>query len=450
MIEALYVALNSARKDARSRDAPPPPTALSPFLKFKKMPERALGVLVQVLDSDEEFRVRVLESVGDPEDLEEPSRLFLQRPTGWEQRLGEIAHEFRSNKAQGETQAALTEARRRVAALESGLERLQVEEAGLRERVEELEDALTTARSEAGALMARLDASQEEGSRLSEKLTRAIRDLNESKRLARDRLDALRELERASSSGNAETEEDRSVSAAAAAAAEAATAAVEERARELHAREQRLKRLTDEFSSALAELRGDDPRDGDGPGDSARSSGTGGAGRAAGDHGRRGVGGSGSTRNTRAQPRRALRMGRGVVDDSPEGLLALLQQPGICVLVDGYNVSKSAWPNHSIADQREQLVAFLGGVKARHGTEIHVVFDGDSSGSRPSTRAPYPVRVHFTEMGVEADDRILEFLEGLDSSRPALVVTSDERVRRGARARGANVVSSRVLLQLRR
>jgi predicted RNA-binding protein with PIN domain len=139
-----------------------------------------------------------------------------------------------------------------------------------------------------------------------------------------------------------------------------------------------------------------------------------------------------------------------VVDDSIEGLQALLQQPRICVFVDGYNVSKSAWPRSAIAEQRILLVSFLGEIRTRFGPEIHVVFDGDSRGERPTSRTSLPVRVHFTSSGVEADDRILEFLEQLDSTRPALVITSDQRVRNGARARGANVVSSAVLLKLRR
>ncbi|MEZ5268119.1 MAG: NYN domain-containing protein [Microthrixaceae bacterium] len=64
--------------------------------------------------------------------------------------------------------------------------------------------------------------------------------------------------------------------------------------------------------------------------------------------------------------------------------------------------------------------------------------------------APLPVRVHFTQAGLEADDRLLEFVESAAPDLGILVVSSDRRVRDGARDRGAGVVSSRTLLALRR
>jgi len=61
-----------------------------------------------------------------------------------------------------------------------------------------------------------------------------------------------------------------------------------------------------------------------------------------------------------------------------------------------------------------------------------------------------PVRVMFSPPGVEADDVILDEVAGVDPQRPVVVVSSDRRVRDGARARGANVLRSSQLLDLLR
>jgi hypothetical protein len=53
------------------------------------------------------------------------------------------------------------------------------------------------------------------------------------------------------------------------------------------------------------------------------------------------------------------------------------------------------------------------------------------------------VRVRFTRAEVEADDEILDSIASFPLDRPVVVVSDDRRVRRGARARGANVVGSR-------
>ena len=120
------------------------------------------------------------------------------------------------------------------------------------------------------------------------------------------------------------------------------------------------------------------------------------------------------------------------------------------MMVDGYNVSMAGWPSQSIAVQRDRLVDLLANVQARTGAEVHVVFDGDDDGRRPAVSLPRPVRIHFTEAEVEADDRLLEFADRLPADVPVVIVSSDRRVRDGARARGANVVGSPHLLALGR
>ena len=66
----------------------------------------------------------------------------------------------------------------------------------------------------------------------------------------------------------------------------------------------------------------------------------------------------------------------GIFDDSVEAADHLVRVPGVAVLVDGYNVSKLGWPDHSIAEQRRRLVDALSEMSARTGAEVAVVFDG--------------------------------------------------------------------------
>ena len=53
-----------------------------------------------------------------------------------------------------------------------------------------------------------------------------------------------------------------------------------------------------------------------------------------------------------------------------------------------------------------------------------------------------PVKVSFTPPRVEADDVILDAVDALPPSQAVVVVSSDRRVRDGALAGGANVVST--------
>ena len=151
-------------------------------------------------------------------------------------------------------------------------------------------------------------------------------------------------------------------------------------------------------------------------------------------------GGSGRTRRV------PHRLERGAIDGSVEATDQLLRLGGVDVVVDGYNVSMEAWPHLDAASQRERLLALLTAATARSGAHVHVVFDGDDDGRRPSVASPLAVRVHYTPAGVEADDLVIAMANDLPVDRPVVVVSSDRRVQDGARRAGANVVSSSALL----
>lgn len=157
---------------------------------------------------------------------------------------------------------------------------------------------------------------------------------------------------------------------------------------------------------------------------------------------------AGSAAEASRPPRRSpVKLLRGALEGSREALDQLFAKPGMIVYVDGYNVTMEAWPQLNGADQRRSLIDMLGSLSARTKADFHVVFDGADDGRRPTVTTPLPVRVHFSHEDVEADDQILDFVASLPTDRPVTVVSSDSRVRTGARRLGANTADSSELLE---
>ena len=72
-------------------------------------------------------------------------------------------------------------------------------------------------------------------------------------------------------------------------------------------------------------------------------------------------------------------------------------------------------------------------------------------GSRAAAVSPERSQVRAVlAPDVEADDVILDLVTRTPAARPVVVASSDNRVREGARAAGANVVHARQLLALLR
>ncbi|QWF78162.1 NYN domain-containing protein [Amycolatopsis sp. CA-230715] len=123
----------------------------------------------------------------------------------------------------------------------------------------------------------------------------------------------------------------------------------------------------------------------------------------------------------------------------------LLSLPNAHVIVDGYNVTKTGYPELSLADQRDRLVGQLGSLAARTGVEVTVVFDGAGVLSVPAA-APRGVRVLFSDPGVLADDVIRSLVAAEPGGRPLIVATTDRAVADSTRHAGAHPVPSAVLL----
>jgi predicted RNA-binding protein with PIN domain len=134
----------------------------------------------------------------------------------------------------------------------------------------------------------------------------------------------------------------------------------------------------------------------------------------------------------------------GRVED-PAALDRLLALPAVHLVVDGYNVTKTGYPELSLSDQRDRLVRQLAALAARTSAEVTLVFDGAGVVAVPTT-APRGVRVLFSDPGVLADDVIRALVTAEPEGRPVVVVTSDRAVADSVRRRGAHPVPSAVLL----
>jgi predicted RNA-binding protein with PIN domain len=131
--------------------------------------------------------------------------------------------------------------------------------------------------------------------------------------------------------------------------------------------------------------------------------------------------------------------------EDPAALERLLTLPTVHVVVDGYNVTKTGYPELSLSDQRDRLIRQLAALAARTSAEVTLVFDGAGVVAVPTT-APRGVRVLFSDPGVLADDVIRALVTAEPEGRPVVVVTSDRAVADSVRRRGAHPVPSAVLL----
>ena len=417
------VAIAVARRDGADTTAPIPPKALHPYLRFAKLPTAALGAAISATDADEGFRARVAEACAGDDELTDGQRAWLVRDDGWEDRFGGEVEAAAADHAERRAARTGSELRDRIAELERDLADRDRRLAEVERELARLKRTAEEHEAQVADLGAERDGWATRAGEAEEARRRAVRELKVTEARSVDRLDRVRRLEAeleelAARSGRVE-EGDGSAPGTAPGPAGVPAEVLQPLAEHLAGLAEDLSALVASAASPPTATAASAP---DVPGPAPR-------------------------RAARAR-RRPLRLQHGIVDGTPEAADQLIATPGVLVLVDGWNVSMLGWPDLPGPLQRQRLVDALGGVAARTGAEVHVVFDGIDSGSGPVAHGAGRVRVQFTPEGVEADDRILELVDAIPPERHVIVVSNDRRVRTGAGERAANVVGSTELLAL--
>ncbi len=400
-----------ARRGLEADPSLSPPRGLLPLLHFVRLPDRALASVRKVLDDDEVFRLRVRDATSE-ESTGQASWLFLDRPEHWSVAFDRLAAE--AEGAVGAAAETKAEAKlcRRVAVLESSLDRadeervrLEAELAVVKEHLAEERRARRLAESDAGRRRREADT-----------LAGDIRDLRRRQSELETALAGARRPLPAAEPVAAQPEPPPApavdLAGLAGLIADGARAA-----------EVALEALTEARRRLAPALVGRAARAATGPG-------RGGKDRA---------GWSG---------RRPTPLPPGTFDDSVEVADHLVRVADVRVLVDGYNVTKSARPELSLFEQRQWLADAAVELTARTGARVELVFDGaDDRASAPADlRHRLGVQLRFSAEGTEADDVLLELVEKLPVSVPVVVASDDRRVRDGAQQRGANVLTTAQLL----
>jgi predicted RNA-binding protein with PIN domain len=391
---------------------PPPLRRVATFAPARR-PKLGASAIVEALGSDDDFRERVATQVGArsaPRDLadgEAPSTdlaavVWLTRPEGWEALVGEAVRSLREapsavarddaevERLREKLQAAEQAARDLRARHRAQLDELKSENASLRRKLGESRAAERTARAdveEAEQALAEARANDDAAMTALEKEVRRLRAQV-----------VQLEAEVAAGRRSARSERDE----------------VTLRAR----------LLLDTVIDAAAGLRRELglPAVAGAPGDRVEAAVEEASARAA------APGSSGAP--------------------SPAVLEQLLAMPRARLIIDGYNVSKTAWPTSSLEAQRIRLVNGLAPLVARTGAEATVVFDAAASTSRPVVPTPRGIKVLFSPEGVIADDVIRDLVDAEPEGRVVLVVSDDKEVRDDVTASGARAIPAAAFLSL--
>lgn len=432
---ALEAAVEVARAGDRATPQEPAPASLRRYLSFAKLPDPALEVARRVLDDDEPFRRRVA-AVAEEDLVGRAGWLFLHRPDGWAAELDRLLQEAAAAEIAAKDERHERGASRRLAGAEAALARAEA--------------AARTSATAAQQARAELDTERLAGRALTDEVDRLRHDVE---LLTSERGELIRRLKGAEATANARTAELRAarheLHMAQAELAQALAGgvpvdlpapaaqpepAVVEVAGGLDPDEVAalVSGATDAADAlraaldALAALAGLAP-DGSAPHADAAPA---------------------ESASARARPPRRVpaALPPGVFDDGPEAAEHLVRVPGVLVLVDGYNISHARWHGLGPGEQRDRLLGACDELHARFGTDLEVVFDGSGEVETVAGGTRGAVRHRFTPAGVEADDVLLERVAEEPPARPVVVVSSDRRVRDGARRRGANVLGARQFL----
>jgi predicted RNA-binding protein with PIN domain len=442
-------ALRAARAGLSADPAVPPPSALRPYLDFARQSPMSLAAIARVVDSDPEFRARVVADVDESEIGRAPW-LWLARPDGWEGELAAIETEAAAQASAANEQREERAASRKLGAAQAALRRAEVAAAASLEQLDVVREELAGERSgrlAAEARVAELEATvrdlgadragivrnlKDTEARLVERGT-ALNALRARLRKLEGELEAERRFGRDEPGPRATVAPAPEPTGAPAPDLPAVAQQVAHAAEGVAALAEALHALARLVAGERADVRATDAAEV--------------------ELGTEALGGRSATANDdgRVTPlrRTPVALPGGVFDDSLEAAEHLLRVQGGRLVVDGYNVTMQAWPELGAAEQRRRLLTGLSDLAHRYGSAVDVVFDG-ADVEPPAVPAPARrlVRARFSPVGVEADDVVIDLVGRIPVATPVVVVSSDKRVREGARRAGANLLHARQLLAL--
>ena len=403
--EALIKSVEIARAGQKEKPPVDPPARLKQFLAFRKFPERALNQVREVVETDEEFRERVVAAIKE-EDVSRVGWLWLVRPEGWEQECQELATVAEQESEQAAGAQSLLALEQKLQRADGVLEKVERQ----REKADKDRDA---AKSE--VIQARTEARQ--ASEMAGRLTADLAQLRTKGKAAQKNMERLlrKEARNEAKLKSSQTRIDR--------LEKELRDSREQHSVEVSSLKERLAAAEDEV--AMARAAGFKPPEPEGP-----------------------------EQADEPEPltkRTPVPMPGGLLNDTPEAAEHLLRTPKVVMLVDGYNVTFKNWQEMSVRDQRVRLLQRLDELSARYsGPDIVVVFDGTETDYDyiPTTPRSLGVTVRFSPSGVEADDVIIEKCREYPLWQPLVVVSHDSQVREGARKLGANLVQPSKLLML--
>lgn len=379
------------------------------------------NAMAAALESDPAFRRRVGERVGrshpelaealtsgappaaaDPVDV--AAVAYVLRPDGWVKLVAAVGEEVQ----RADAERADEESRRELARLR-----------------EELAQARERTRAETEGLRAELDTRRKEAESLQRKLRSALSEVKRGEAALRKesaRADAARAA--AAAQVSAAESETRRLKARLA-EAEAAVEASRRAAREGRSVEDmRLRLLLDTVLDAAQGLR----RELALPPSSIRP-----------------ADGVDAVEPGRMSPKDIA--ARALSETDPALLDQLLALPQAHLIVDGYNVTKTGYPQMPLEKQRLRLLGGLSVLAARTGAEMTCVFDGAELAAPVLLAPPRGVRVLFSKAGVTADELIRQLARAEPPGRPVVVVSTDREVADGVAKAGARPVASALLLK---
>ncbi|WP_405873617.1 MULTISPECIES: NYN domain-containing protein [unclassified Streptomyces] len=138
---------------------------------------------------------------------------------------------------------------------------------------------------------------------------------------------------------------------------------------------------------------------------------------------------------------------RALSENDPAILDQLLALPQAHLVVDGYNVTKTGYPQMPLEKQRLRLLGQLSQLAAQTGAEVTCVFDGAELAAPVLLAPPRGVRVLFSKPGVTADEVIRQLVRAEPPGRPVIVASTDREVADGVARAGARPVASAMLLK---